>query len=332
MKGGTGMGEMNTKLNDGMSLPPMVVLSGPTGVGKTKLSIELAKAIDGEIISADSMQVYEYMDIGSAKIMPEEMQGVRHHLINVLKPWEEFNVVIFQTLCKEALQGIYERGHIPIVVGGTGFYVQALLRDIQFTENEDDAEYRRLLEEKARTEGPKALHDMLKAVDSASAEAIHANNVKRTIRALEYYHLTGSPISAHNETERQRNRAYNSAYFVLNDLRERLYARIEERVDEMIKAGLVDEVKHLKELGCTRNMTSMQGLGYKEILDYLSGECTLDEAIAQIKLSTRHFAKRQLTWFRREQDVIWLNKNDYDYDDAKLRNAMLITLKNLHIC
>ena len=326
------MGDMNTQQNNGMNLPPMVVLSGPTGVGKTKLSIQLAKAIDGEIISADSMQVYHFMDIGSAKIMADEMQGVPHHLINVLMPWDEFNVVTFQTLCKEALQEIYERGHIPIVVGGTGFYVQALLRDIQFTENEDDSEYRKLLEEKARTEGPEALHEMLKAVDPASAEAIHANNVKRTIRALEYYHLTGTPISEHNETERQRDRAYNCAYFVLNDLRERLYERIEQRVDEMMKAGLVEEVKQLKKLGCTRTMTSMQGLGYKEILDYLSGDCTLDEAVAQIKLSTRHFAKRQLTWFRREQDVIWLNKYEYDYDDAKILNAMLTTLKNQHIC
>ena len=237
------MGDKELNQNDGIKLPPMVVLSGPTGVGKTKLSIQLAKAIDGEIISADSMQVYHFMDIGSAKIMTDEMQGVPHHLINVLMPWEEFNVVTFQTLCKEALQGIYERGHIPIVVGGTGFYVQALLRDINFTENEDDSEYRKRLEEKARTDGPEALHEMLKKVDPESAEAIHANNIKRTIRALEYYHLTGSPISEHNETERQRDRAYNCAYFVLNDLRERLYERIEQRVDEMIKAGLVDEVK-----------------------------------------------------------------------------------------
>lgn len=326
------MGEKELNQNDGIKLPPMVVLSGPTGVGKTKLSIQLAKAIDGEIISADSMQVYHFMDIGSAKIMTDEMQGVPHHLINVLMPWEEFNVVTFQTLCKEALQGIYERGHIPIVVGGTGFYVQALLRDINFTENEDDSEYRKLLEEKARTEGPEVLHEMLKEVDPDSAEAIHANNIKRTIRALEYYHLTGSPISEHNETERQRDRAYNCAYFVLNDLRERLYERIEQRVDEMIKAGLVDEVKQLKRLGCTRTMTSMQGLGYKEILDYLAGDCSLDEAIAQIKLSTRHFAKRQLTWFRREQDVIWLNKNEFDYDDTKILDAMLAQLKKQHIC
>ena len=312
---------------EGRELPPMVILSGPTGVGKTKLSLRLAKAIDGEIISADSAQVYEYMDVGSAKIMPEEMQGIPHHLINVLKPWEDFNVVTFQKLCKEALRGIYDRGRIPIVVGGTGFYVQALLRDIDFTENEENGEYRKMLEEKAKTEGPEALHEMLREVDPVSAEAIHANNVKRTIRALEFYQLTKTPISAHNETERLRKRAYRCCYFVLNDIREKLYEKIELRVDEMIQNGLVDEVRHLRELGCEKGMTSMQALGYKEILDYLSGECTLEEAIAQIKLSTRHFAKRQLTWFRREEDVIWLNKQDYDYDEDKILGKMLSDLK-----
>ncbi|MBQ6094352.1 MAG: tRNA (adenosine(37)-N6)-dimethylallyltransferase MiaA [Lachnospiraceae bacterium] len=303
-------------------LPPMVILSGPTGVGKTKLSIALAKEIGGEIISADSMQVYEFMDIGSAKITKEEMQGVRHHLIDVLKPWEEFNVVTFQSLCQEALKGIYERGNIPIVVGGTGFYVQALLRGIDFTENEDNTEYRRSLEELAKKEGPKVLHEMLIKVDPASAEAIHENNVKRTIRALEFFKLTGTPISKHNEEQRAKERAYNSCYFVLNDKRELLYEKIEARVDEMIRDGLVEEVKRLKDMGCVRTMTSMQGLGYKEILDYLAGECSLEDAIAKIKLETRHFAKRQLTWFRREGDVIWLNKPDFGYDDQRILSEM----------
>ena len=311
----------------GGKLPPMVILSGPTGVGKTKLSIRLAKAIGGEIISADSMQVYEYMDIGSAKILPEEMQGVPHHLINVLKPWEDFNVVVFQKLCKEALKGIYERGNVPIVVGGTGFYVQALLRDIDFTKNEENSEYRRMLEEKAQKEGPQALHEMLRKVDPLSAEAIHENNVKRIIRALEFYELTKTPISVHNETERQRQRAFNCCYFVLNDLREKLYEKIEERVDEMINAGLEEEVRKLRDMGCKKGMTSMQGLGYKEMLDYLSGELTLDEAIAKIKLSTRHFAKRQITWFRREEDVIWINKQDFDYDEDRMLQKMISDLK-----
>ena len=308
-------------------LPPMVILSGPTGVGKTKLSISLAKAIGGEVISADSMQVYEYMDIGSAKITKDEMQGVPHHLIDVLKPWEEFNVTRFQSLCKEALTGIYERGNVPIVVGGTGFYVQALLRDVDFTENEENTEYRKSLEDLARTKGPEFLNQMLREVDPASAQAIHPNNVKRTIRALEFYQLTKMPISAHNETERLRERAYNCCYFVLNDLREHLYARIEERVDEMMAQGLLAEVQKLREMGCTREMTAMQGLGYKEILYYLSGSYTLEEAVAKIKLSTRHFAKRQLTWFRREEDVIWLNKQDYGYDEDKILADMLLMLR-----
>lgn len=314
-------------LDPSRKLPPMVILSGPTGVGKTKLSISLAKAIDGEIISADSVQVYEGMDVGSAKIKPEEMEGIPHHLIDVLKPWQDFNVVTFQSLCKEALKGIYDRGRIPIVVGGTGFYVQALLRNVNFTENEENAEFRERLEKIASEKGPEALHEMLRKVDPKSAEAIHANNVKRTIRALEYYELTKMPISEHNEEEKRRERAYNACYFVLNDKRERLYAKIDSRVDEMMRDGLLKEVKGLKEMGCKRGSTAMQGLGYKEILDYLEGELTLEEAVEKIKLSTRHFCKRQLTWFRREPDVIWLNKWEYDYDEKRILEEALNRLR-----
>ncbi len=301
---------------------PLIVLTGPTAVGKTALSIELAKAVDGEILSADSMQVYRGMDIGSAKIRPQEMQGIPHHLIDVLDPSEEFNVVVFQRLCRQAMEGIYERGHIPILTGGTGFYIQAVLRDIDFTENEENAEYRRQLEQLAAREGPGALHEMLRAVDPASAEAIHAHNVKRMIRALEFYHLTGEKISEHNEREAERTSPYRYCYFVLNDDREKLYQRIEERVDRMLEEGLVEEVRRLMEQGCRRDMVSMQGLGYKEILDYLAGEITLEEAVRRIKQGTRHFAKRQLTWFRREKDVIWLNKPDYGYDEQKILAAI----------
>lgn len=306
-----------------MDKKPMIVLTGPTAVGKTKLSIALAKAVNGEIISADSMQVYKHMDIGSAKITREEMQGVPHHLIDILEPWEEFNVVVFKQKCEECLAGIYERSHIPIVTGGTGFYIQALLRDIDFTENEENTTYRRKLEALAAEKGAEYLHEMLKKVDPASAEAIHANNIKRTIRALEYYELTGEPISAHNEQEKQKESAYNSCYFVLNDDREKLYARIEDRIDEMLSTGLIDEVKKLKDMGCHRGMVSMQGLGYKEILAYLDGECTLDEAVYLLKRDTRHFAKRQLTWFRRERDVIWVDKQEFNYNDEKILKFML---------
>jgi tRNA dimethylallyltransferase len=304
---------------------PMIILTGPTAVGKTKLSLALAKAVDGEIISADSMQVYRHMDIGSAKIMPDQMQGIRHHMIDILEPWEPFNVVIFQQKCKECLAEIYGRGHIPIVTGGTGFYIQALLKDVDFTENEEDAAYRRYLEKLAEEKGAGFLHEMLREADPASAEAIHANNIKRTIRALEYFHLTGEPISQHNLEESRKTSAYDSCYFVLNDDREKLYERIEQRIDEMLRDGLVEEVKHLKEMGCHRGMVSMQGLGYKEILDFLDGETTYEEAVQILKRDTRHFAKRQLTWFRREQDVIWVDKPAFDYNEEKILEFLLET-------
>ena len=306
-----------------MSKRPLVVLTGPTAVGKTGLSIQLAKCIKGEIISADSMQVYKGMDIGSAKITEAEMCGVPHHLIDVLEPWEEFNVVVFQQKCKECMEGIYERGHIPILAGGTGFYIQAVLRDIDFAENEENSEYRHMLEALAEEKGPEYLHQMLLEVDPKAAEAIHANNVKRTIRALEYYHQTGEKISDHNEREAIKENAYNACYFVLNDERSLLYERIEQRVDEMLENGLVEEVRRLVENGCTRDMVSMQGLGYKEIVDYLEGRCTLEEAVYVIKRDTRHFAKRQLTWFKREKEVIWVEKQAFSYDNQKILQFMM---------
>ncbi|MDO4440100.1 MAG: tRNA (adenosine(37)-N6)-dimethylallyltransferase MiaA [Eubacteriales bacterium] len=310
---------------------PLIILTGPTAVGKTAASIGLAKAIGGEIISADSMQVYRHMDIGSAKIRPEEMQGVPHHLIDVLEPEEAFHVVRFQQMAKEAMEGIYERGRIPIVVGGTGFYIQALLYDIAFGENEEDRSYRKELEELAKKEGAETLHAMLAQVDEKAALEIHANNVKRVIRALEFYHQTGQKISEHNEEERKKESAYNSAYFVLNDERSHLYDRINRRVDLMFEAGLVEEVRALKNRGYTRDMVSMQGLGYKEIFACLDGECTLEEAKEIIKRDTRHFAKRQITWFKRERDVIWIEKQAYGYKEEKILERMLEELKERRI-
>lgn len=297
---------------------PLIILTGPTAVGKTHLSIRLARAVGGEIISADSMQVYRHMDIGSAKITSEEMQGVKHYLIDVLEPDEEFHVVKFQQLAKEAMEEIYAKGKIPIVVGGTGFYIQALLYDIDFTENNEDTAYRKELEQIADTKGAEYLHEMLREVDEKSAENIHANNVKRVIRALEFFKQTGQKISEHNEKEREKSSPYAFCYFVLNDKREQLYKRIELRIDEMIKEGLVAEVEVLKEKGYTREMISMQGLGYKEILDYLNGATSLEEAVYILKRDTRHFAKRQITWFKREKDVIWVNKDEFDYDEEKI--------------
>ena len=353
----------------------MIVLSGPTAVGKTKLSIALAKAVGGEIVSADSMQVYRHMDIGSAKITKEEMQGVPHHMIDILDPWEDFSVAVFKEKCEECLPGIYERGHIPILTGGTGFYVQALLRDIDFSGNaygrdgaasaaEQDAgpscsvqkdsptassgqhtessrsaegengsgadtgqDIRAALEQTAAQQGAAYLHEQLKQVDPLSAELIHPNNLKRTIRALEYFYLTGEPISRHNRREREKPSAYLSCYFVLNDFRERIYENIGLRVDKMLRQGLVAEVERLRTMGCHRGMISMQGLGYKEILAYLEGEFSLEEATERIKRDTRHFAKRQLTWFRREQDIVWVNKNEFDYDEDRILEFILAELR-----
>jgi tRNA dimethylallyltransferase len=310
---------------------PLVVLTGPTAVGKTALSIELAKKINGAIISADSMQVYKYMDIGSAKIMPEEMQQIRHYLVDELMPDEEFHIVRFQEMAKQALAEIYSNGQIPILVGGTGFYIQALLYDIDFSEQNADTSFREEMQQFADRNGSEALHEKLKEIDPASYETIHANNVKRVIRALEYYHQTGQPISEHNEQEHQKESPYNFAYFVLNDDRANLYRRIEKRIDLMLEQGLIEEVKRLKEMGCHRGMVSMQGLGYKEILDYLDGRCTLEEAVYILKRDTRHFAKRQITWFKRERDVIWINKPDFAYDEARILEYMLEMLHRRHI-
>ena len=306
---------------------PLIILTGPTASGKTALSVELAKRIGGEIISADSMQVYRYMDVGSAKVTVEEMDGVPHHLIDVLDPQDSFNVVTFQEMAKEAMKKIYANGHIPIVAGGTGFYIQALLYDIDFTDNDGDMEYRHHLEELAKEQGAEVLHSMLKEVDPPSAEAIHANNVKRVIRALEFYKKTGQRISDHNEEERQKESPYNFAYYVLNMDRSTLYDRIDLRVDKMIEAGLEEEVKQLKAMGCTRDMVSMQGLGYKEILDYLNGELSLEEAVYILKRDTRHFAKRQLTWFKREKDVTWVTQENFGFDREKILNWMTEDLK-----
>ncbi len=303
-------------------MKPMVVLTGPTAVGKTELSIRLAEALDGEIISADSMQVYKKMNIGTAKIRKEEMRGIPHHLIDVLDPAEEFNVVRFQEMAKEALAGIYERGKIPLVVGGTGFYIQGLLYDIDFTREEQDKSFRERLQKKAEEEGAGAVHQMLEKVDSVSAGKIHPNNVKRVIRALEFYHLNGRPISEHNEEEARKKSPYQSAYFVLNQERQTLYERINRRVDLMMEEGLIGEVKSLVEEGYGRNLVSMQGIGYKEVFDYLEGEISLEETTERIKKDTRHFAKRQLTWFGREKEVIMIDKDKFETEEKILEHML----------
>ena len=306
---------------------PLIVLTGPTAVGKTSLSIALARAVEGEIISADSMQVYKHMDIGSAKIKKEEMEGIPHYLIDVLEPDEEFHVVRFQEMAKEAMKEIYSKGKIPILTGGTGFYIQAVVKDIDFSQDTEKSSVRERLENLAQEKGWEYLHELLAQRDPESAEKIHPNNIKRVIRALEYYELTGEKISLHNEREGEKVSPYNTAYFVLSDHRERLYEKIDRRVDQMLDEGLVEEVRRLAQMGYTRDMVSMQGLGYKEILAYLEGEYSLEEAVYVLKRDTRHFAKRQLTWFRREKDVIWVNKPDFDYDDKKILEYILENCK-----
>ena len=302
---------------------PLIVLTGPTAVGKTALSIQLARRIGGEIISADSMQVYRHMDIGTAKIRLEEMDGVPHHLIDILEPTEDFNVVRFQALARAAVEDVYSRGKIPIVAGGTGFYIQALLNDIDFTQIDENTQFREEMERLAAEQGAEVLHERLRAVDPESAEAIHANNVKRVIRALEYYEQTGEKISAHNEAERAKTSPYHFFYYVLNTDRTVLYERIEKRIDEMMEEGLVEEVRQLQAMGCSRDSVAMQGLGYKEILAYLNGKMSLETAVNILKRDTRHFAKRQLTWFRRERDVRFLYLPEFDNDRERVLEHIL---------
>ena len=303
---------------------PLIVLTGPTAVGKTNLSIRLAKKIGGEIISADSMQIYKKMNIGTAKISPEEMAGVPHYLVDELDPGEEFNVVAFQQMAKKAMKQIYENGHIPIVVGGTGFYIQALLYDVDFSEHETEEKYRQELVALEQEKGREYLYEMLKQADPEYAAIVHSNNVKRVIRALEYYHETGRKLSEHNAQQRENSSPYQFVYLVLNDEREILYDRIDRRVYQMMEAGLLQEVEALVKEGYERTLVSMQGLGYKEFFDYFDGKCTLEETVDIIKRDTRRFAKRQLTWFRREKEVCWMNKQDYPDGDALFHEILKI--------
>ena len=306
----------------------LIILTGPTAVGKTKLSIETARMLNAEIISADSMQVYKYMDIGTAKITKEEMEDITHYMVDELEPDEEFNVVVFKRLALKYMDEIYKKGKIPLILGGTGFYIQALLYDIDFTENDDDdGAIRKELEELVRVKGGEYLHSELAKVDKESADDIHPNNVKKVIRALEYYKLTGQKMSEHNKEQRQKESPYNFLYLVLNDDRQLLYDRIDKRIDIMLKDGLIDEVKSLKEKGYGKDLVSMQGLGYKEILDYLDGSSTLDEAIYILKRDTRHFAKRQLTWFRREKVTTWIDKSKFENDEAILEYIKYLAIE-----
>ncbi len=300
---------------------PLLIIAGPTAVGKTAVSVALAKRLGGECISADSIQVYRGLDIGSAKATVDEMEGVAHHLIDVMEPSEPYDVVLFREMAERAAEKIYQKKHLPILTGGTGFYIQAMLYAIDFREEDTEKEerIRQSLEEKAREPGgPMALYEELSRLDPDSALAIHPHNLRRLIRALAFYHLHQFPISAHNEAERRKKPRFDQQFFVLFDKRELLYERIDKRVDRMIAEGLLDEAEKLWKLGLPERFPSMQGIGYKELMDYFNGKKTLEESIALIKQKSRNYAKRQLTWFRREPSAIWVNISDYQYDKERI--------------
>ena len=289
---------------------PVAVIAGPTGVGKTALSIQTAKLLDAEIISADSMQIYKQMDIGTAKVTKDEMDGVPHHLIDIASPDVNFSVCDFVEKCKAAVLDITSRGKLPLIAGGTGLYIDSFLRDIDFTDTEVDSVYRQQLENTAAQKGNEYLHGELKKVDPESARTIHPNNVKRVIRALEFYKSTGFAISKHNELSKQKESPYKYCYICLVRDRGELYERIDKRVDIMLQSGLVDETKALLEGGLSPESTAMQAIGYKEIIPYITGDMSFDEAVENLKRSSRRYAKRQLTWFGNRKDITYVNLSE----------------------
>ncbi len=301
----------------------LVVIGGATASGKTAASVEIAKRLNGEIISADSIQVYKHMNIGSAKVTEEEMQGVKHYLVDEIYPDEEFNVAIFKQRARQYIETIYADNKLPLIVGGTGFYVQSIIKDVEFVEMESYKALRNELELEANTYGNDYVFNKLKAMDEVSANKIHPNNVKRVIRAIEYFKATGRPIASHNEKEKQKESIYDTKYFVFNMERELLYDRINRRVDIMIEKGLVDEVKLLIAMGYDEFLVSMQGIGYKEIISYLKGNITLNEAVDIIKQGTRNFAKRQITWYKHQTDAIWIDVDKLGFDVEKITKKVL---------
>ena len=297
----------------------LLIIAGPTAVGKTNLSIKLAKELNGEIVSTDSMQIYKYMDIGSAKITKEEMEGIPHHMIDVVDPETPFSVVEYRNMALKCIEDIISRNKLPILVGGTGLYINALTCNMNFTEAESDEEYRKELELLAEEHGNEYIHNMLKDIDPISYKEIHYNNRKRVIRALEVYKLTNKPFSSFNSGNEFYNGQYDVKYYVLNMNREKLYERINLRVDIMIENGLIDECIKLKDMGYNSLMQSMQGIGYKEVLYYLDNKITYNKAIEMIKQGSRNYAKRQLTWFRRDPRAIFMNKDELSEDEIFMR-------------
>lgn len=295
---------------------PIIVIGGPTASGKTALSIELAKLYDTEIISCDSMQIYKHMNIGTAKPDMEERCGIIHHMLDVIEPDESFSVAEFVKEAHKKAEGIFEKGKVPIAVGGTGLYINSLINDVDFLEDDGDVTIRKELEEIEREKGIDYLVDMLRSFDEVSADRIHKNNKRRIIRAIEFYKMTGVPISVHQEETKKKISRYNPCMMAIRWDMQKLYERIEKRVDIMIDGGLVEEVRALCDKGYANAMLSMQGIGYKEIIEYIKGSVSLDEAIYNIKIGTRHYAKRQMTWFRKDERMNWI-----DYDEDILKRA-----------
>lgn len=296
---------MNNKEN-------LIIITGPTAVGKTSLSLDLAQKINGEIISADSMQIYKYMNIGTDKIKEEEMNGIVHHMVDIIDPKEEFTVSDFRSRAIELISDINQRGKVPILVGGTGLYINSIIYDLNFTQVEPHYDIRAKYEKLANEKGREYIHSLLETLDKKSADNIHPNDKQRIIRALEICEVTGKKASNINSDFRRVNNVYNLLMIGLYRDREKLYGKINARVDEMIEEGLVDEVKSLYEKGYDENLTSMQAIGYKEIIEYLKGEASLDEAVIKLKRNSRRYAKRQLTWFRREDRIEWVDVENYD--------------------
>lgn len=309
----------------------LFILAGPTAVGKTDISIKLAQKLNGEIISADSMQIYKYMDIGSAKVKKEEMQNIPHHLIDIIEPNVNFNVSEYKKMAEKEIESIISKNKLPMLVGGTGLYINSLIYNYDFTEASTDYEYRQYLHNLAETEGKEYVHNLLKEVDIQSFNRLYPNDLKRVIRALEVYKLTGKTISEFNLENDIYDIPYNIYYFVLTMNREKLYERINMRVDIMLQNGLIEEVKKLNEMGYSAEMQSMKGIGYKEILYYLDNKISLDEAIYSIKKGSRNYAKRQLTWFRKDKRVIWIDKDKFNEDNEIVDKIIdiFISLKKL---
>jgi len=295
---------------------PLIVIAGPTASGKTALSVNIAKAFGGEIVSADSMQIYKYMNIGTAKPTEEEKEGIPHHMMDFQEPEANFSVADYCQMAGEIIRDIDLRGKIPVMVGGTGLYIDSLVGGVDFGESDGDEELRKELEDLAEREGNEAVHKILAEIDPETAQKYHPNNLRRIIRAIEVYKTQGVTVS--DKAKEEKNSPYNAVYFCIDWDREVLYDRINRRVDIMVEEGLLDEVKDLLSRNIDPKCTAMQSIGYKEFYGYLKGEMTLEEALDTVKQSSRHYAKRQLTWFRRNKEIHWLNPETAEADAVEI--------------